>query len=60
MNPIGQRLFRYDNAPHHPEVTSHPHHKHISDNVILARELSLKDVLDEISAIVIGKPVSVK
>ncbi|MDO9123007.1 MAG: DUF6516 family protein [Deltaproteobacteria bacterium] len=53
-------LFRYDNAPHHPEVTSHPHHKHISDNVILAREPSLKDVLDEISAIIIGKPVSIK
>lgn len=60
MNPIGQMLFRYDNAPHHPEVTSHPHHKHISDNVILAGEPSLKDVLDEISAIIIGKPVSVK
>jgi hypothetical protein len=20
--------FRYDNAPHHPEVATHPHHKH--------------------------------
>ena len=60
MNPNGQMLFRYDNAPHHSEITSRPHHKHISDNVILAREPPLKDVLDEISAIIIGKPGSVK
>ncbi len=22
-------IFRYDNAPHHPEVATFPHHKHI-------------------------------
>jgi len=54
MKPHGQMLFRYDNAPHHPEITSHPHHKHISENVIPSRELSLNDVLDEISAIIVG------
>lgn len=26
----GQRVFRYDNAPHHPEIATHPHHKHIA------------------------------
>lgn len=25
----GKRVFRYDNAPHHPEIETHPHHKHI-------------------------------
>ncbi|HOT93101.1 MAG TPA: DUF6516 family protein [Anaerolineae bacterium] len=25
----GQHVFRYDNAPHHPEIATHPHHKHI-------------------------------
>jgi hypothetical protein len=54
MKPHGQMLFRYDNAPPHPEITSHPHHKHISENVIPSRELSLNDVLDEISAIIVG------
>jgi hypothetical protein len=24
----GDRFFRYDNAPHHPEVETHPEHKH--------------------------------
>lgn len=56
MNRNGQILFRYDNAPHHPEITSHPHHKHISNKVIQTTEPSLKDVLKEISAIMIEKP----
>ena len=25
----GQVAFRYDNAPHHPEIVTNPHHKHI-------------------------------
>ena len=24
----GQRVFRYDNAPHHPEIITFPHHRH--------------------------------
>ena len=24
----GRLVFRYDNAPHHPEVRTHPHHRH--------------------------------
>lgn len=24
-----QLLFRYDNAPHYPEITTFPHHKHV-------------------------------
>ncbi len=27
----GRLIFRYDNAPHHPEVSTHPHHKHIAN-----------------------------
>jgi len=25
----GKCVFRYDNSPHHPEVATHPYHKHI-------------------------------
>ena len=25
----GQTAFRYDNAPHHPEIATFPHHKHV-------------------------------
>ncbi len=51
----GQMLFRYDNAPHHREIPSHPHHKHTTDNIIQSTVPSLKDVLNEISAIIIRK-----
>jgi len=32
----GRNIFRYDNAPHHPEIATHPHHKHIGEKERLA------------------------
>jgi hypothetical protein len=29
----GECVFRYDNAPHHPEIPTHPHHKHVQGRV---------------------------
>lgn len=45
-------LFRYDNAPHHPEVATHPHHKHISPrrSAMPSDPPSLAQVLAEIDA----------
>ena len=46
-------IFRYDNAPHHPELSTFPHHKHLSGNkVVSSSEKSLADVLDEIREII--------
>jgi len=28
LDAKGQRLFRYDDAPHHPDVATYPHHLH--------------------------------
>ncbi len=46
----GQRVFRYDNAPHHPEIATHPHHKHIgaTDRIAPADQPSLSQVLAEV------------
>lgn len=46
----GQRVFRYDNAPHHPEIVTHPHHKHIgpADRSAPADQPSLGQILAEI------------
>jgi hypothetical protein len=46
----GQRVFRYDNAPHHPEITTHPHHKHIgpTDRLAPADQPSLSQILAEV------------
>ena len=46
----GQHVFRYDNAPHHPEIATHPHHKHIGPRGQLAPtdQPSLSLILAEI------------
>ncbi len=49
----GRMVFRYDNAPHHPETSSFPHHKHASDKVISSTMPSMQDLLNEISAIIL-------
>ncbi len=40
----------WDNAPHHPEVATHPHHKHVErhENIQESQETKLEDVLREI------------
>jgi len=49
----GTMIFRYDNAPHHPEVPSHPHHKHLPDGrVVATKEKSLLEVLAEIASLI--------
>lgn len=57
MDNHGHMLFRYDNAPHHYELPTYPHHKHTTDKTIQATLPSMKDILNEISAIIIGKQV---
>lgn len=41
-------IFRYDNAPHHPDLPNFPHHKHVGQERLSAIEPTLKQVLDEI------------
>jgi hypothetical protein len=49
MDQQNTRLFRYDNAPHHPNITTHPHHKHNGEEIIGSCEPTLFDVLLEIA-----------
>ena len=45
-------IFRYDNAPHHPEILTFPHHKHTSTGeVIPAAEPHIREILREIDSI---------
>ncbi|HUT71912.1 MAG TPA: DUF6516 family protein [Desulfatiglandales bacterium] len=57
MNSAGQMLFRYDNSPHHPEIDSHPHHKHTPDKIGPSNIPSINDVLKEISAVIVGREI---
>jgi len=41
-------VFRYDNAPHHAEISTHPHHKHAGSTILASRQPSLAEVMNEI------------
>jgi hypothetical protein len=53
MSSAGQMLFRYDNAPHYSKLSSFPNHKHVQHRTIPSSPPELKDILDEISAILL-------
>ncbi len=42
----GNILFRYDNAPHHNDVKTFPHHKHMTgDKILPSKEMKFTEVL---------------
>jgi len=52
QNKDGKVIFRYDMAPHHREVKTFPHHKHVnSEKVINSLAPSLVKILDEIEGL---------
>lgn len=44
----GNLVFRYDNAAHHKDIHSYPHHKHVPDGVEPSVEVGLEGVMEEI------------
>lgn len=44
----GGIIFRYDNTPHHPELSTHPDHKHTNDSVVGSGRPGLDEVLVEV------------
>ncbi len=46
----GATLIRWDNAPHHKELPTHPHHTHRGKTVEPSSAVSITDVLAEIGA----------
>ncbi len=51
----GDMIFRYDNAAHHKEISTFPHHKHVSTEVKPSKEISLAEVLSEIESTILTK-----
>ncbi len=41
-------IIRWDNSPHHPYISTFPHHKHVSveNNILESNEMTLEDALD--------------
>lgn len=53
LDPQGSQVFRYDDAPHHPEVSTHPHHLHRGqEDAVYALDLSHVDFATVFSKIV--------
>ena len=52
----GTLVFRYDDSPHHPHLSTFPHHKHAGDSIIEAAVPGLADVLREIDALIYASP----
>ena len=46
-------IFRYDNAPHHREIPTFPHHRHFRSNIQTSKEMGLAEVLSEIEKIIL-------
>jgi hypothetical protein len=56
MRPNGALLMRCDNAPHHPNIATFPHHRHVGseDAIEESPEMTLESVLAVISNTVVG------
>lgn len=50
FNPKGDLISGWDNAPHHLQVETFPHHKHtVSGKILPSKETNLDEVLEAIS-----------
>ena len=47
----GEFIARWDNAPHHKEIHTHPHHKHSSHGITESYSITLDDILREIKVL---------
>jgi len=41
-------VVRWDNAPHHRDIATFPHHKHIGGEIAESEEMQISDVLAEL------------
>jgi hypothetical protein len=47
----GDKVIRWDNVPHHREISTYPHHKHENDEIMESGNMDVGMVLEEIEAI---------
>jgi len=54
MKADGSLIFRYDNVPHHPEISTFPDHKHYQNKILDSSPADLKQVVEEIIDFITG------
>ena len=52
QNAEGTLVSRWDNAPHHPEVPSFPHHIHDGEGMHPSQPMTIPEVLDTLLQII--------
>ena len=55
QDSLGKLIVRWDNSPHHHDLDTYPHHKHLENMVEASSELSLEDVLSYIKTFLTEK-----
>jgi hypothetical protein len=45
-------IIRWDNAPHHRQVKTFPHHKHVKEEIIESKEMSIEDIIIELEKMI--------
>lgn len=50
-----QLVIRWDNAPHHRQVNTFPHHKHVKEDILASKEMSIEDILEELEKMIQGE-----
>jgi len=48
MRADGSLIFRYDNIPHHLEISTFPDYKHYAGRIMESHPVNLKEVVEEI------------
>ena len=51
-------IFRYDNAGHHPEIATFPHHKHTPNGIEESNEPNMEDIMKEVIGIITSVQIS--
>ena len=44
----GKLIMRWDNAPHHKDIPTYPHHKHVKKKVLPNYAITCEEILKEI------------
>ena len=51
QTPEGALIIRWDNAPHHRDLPTFPHHKHARGEVLPSYTIACEEILEEIGVL---------
>ena len=49
-----QLVIRWDNAPHHRQISTFPNHKHFKDAILESRKVTIGENLEELEKMIRG------